>query len=448
MGAISLSVFIAYLGYIFVRQPEFFLKYLPFVFAVTSNIIGCALCEFGVFELDELRTTSHFVGSLPLLVLSRWIFLALLRVFDLTKGIQIRYQIGVDTNDTQFKQRVMFAFEIMVFALVAVSFMHVCIHPAFSEGMNRFSYNTAYMGGIWTKLKNILVLLMVIPVLAIRKNTHRLLGVTTVVLYCFFLFWVGEKFGGFYGIVCIVCFVYYDVALNLSAKEKAIMGGILAGTLAILLGFSLFAYSLMSSTNVVDYFGKRVAEQGQLWWKTYEQSRGVLHTAEFSDEIQALLSTEKAIKDNVGSNYGIYRIMYYTAPDDKVDRQLGIGARYTEGAYAAAYYYFGIVGSLLFSLLMALLVFAVQNSFIAAIWKCNPIRMCVFSRFENGAQIALSMFLFYKFFDAAAIISYGFLLVMSLMHHVLDPSLGEHGNSKRMCFSIQKLRRWILELEG
>ncbi|MBQ9069369.1 MAG: hypothetical protein IJ131_10015, partial [Eggerthellaceae bacterium] len=221
-SVVALAVFVGYILFSFFRQPAFFLKYLPFIFAVVANIVGCAFCEFGSFELDELSAETHFVGSLPLLIMARWLFIALLFVADNRFGTQTRTQPNHNTEGTQFKERLVLTCEILAFALVALSFLHVIAHPSFAEGINRFKYDSLYITGLWKRIDAIQAYLMVFPAIAIRHNRRRALGITTIVLFCLYLFWTGEKFGSFFTVACTIGYVFYDKAIDLSPKMKAI----------------------------------------------------------------------------------------------------------------------------------------------------------------------------------------------------------------------------------
>ena len=80
-----------------------------------------------------------------------------------------------------------------------------------------------------------------------------------------------------------------------------------------------------------------------------------MHPDEFKNEITALFEQKEGAANNVGSRNGIYGIMYATAPQSIIDGKLTTGSQYTEGGYAAAYYYFGPLGAICFSVLMRLL---------------------------------------------------------------------------------------------
>ena len=78
----SLIAVAAFFVALVLKRGEFFVKYFAFVFAIGANILGCAIIETQEISLPELDTFSSFAGSLPLLILSRWVFVVVLLVCD------------------------------------------------------------------------------------------------------------------------------------------------------------------------------------------------------------------------------------------------------------------------------------------------------------------------------------------------------------------------------
>ncbi len=409
---VALGVFVGYMMLIFFRQPSFYLKYLPFLFAPATNIIGCAICEFSTFKLYELEATSGFEGSLPLLAFSRWLFVAILFALDCHLGVQTKMRPYRADGRSLLKEKIRFAAETATFALVALLFLHVIARPSFLEGLDRFEYNASYMTGIWSMLDAAVIYLVAFPVLAIRRNQRRALGIATIALLCLHLFWTGEKFGGFFAIACIFACAFYDRALSLSFRKTVITGAIMIFVSVALVGTALVANSFINKDNSANYYlPQRIAQQGQLWWKTFSQTHGQAHPEEFCSELKAIIDRKSSTKNNIGSDNGIYRIMYYTAPKSKVDRKLESGSRYTEAGYAVMYYYFGALGPVIYSCCMAALVFLIQNALVRALWTMDPLKMVIFPYFSYACRTGINMFVFHRFTSIAAILSYLYLTI-------------------------------------
>ncbi len=47
--------------------------------------------------------------------------------------------------------------------------------------------------------------------------------------------------------------------------------------------------------------------------ETFDLSKGTLHYDQLNNELSALVNGKSAIGDNIGSNYGVYKIMYFTS---------------------------------------------------------------------------------------------------------------------------------------
>ena len=116
---------------------------------------------------------------------------------------------------------------------------------------------------------------------------------------------------------------------------------------------------------------------------------------------------------NVGANHGIYKIMYYCAPSTVVDNKLLGGSRYSEAGFAAAYYYLGSIGAIIFSVVMGVIIGTLQNRLIKDIVNERYFRAMLLLRLYLSAQTGLSMFLFMNFGDIISIFSYLILIISS-----------------------------------
>ncbi len=407
---LSLGLFIAYLGLESVIHPNQVIKYLHFYFGVVANIVGCASIELEyVTFLDELVTPSEFAGSLPLLVFSRWLFLVALQIFDNSHGVEIEIRNPNRSQPVVRHNHFLRVSSITVGILVLILFLKVVEHPSYIYGFDRFDYSNIFLSGAWGPISNYVGFFILIPLLDFRENKSHL-AFFTVLLYIVFLFWTGVKFGEYFNLLCLLILVYYKNIISLSIKQ---LRRVLFACLIIfgtLIWFSTFAFSFTSS-NSVDYFlVSRTAQQGQLWWKTYEQLDGDYYPVEFTAELESL-NKDTEVSSNIDSENGIYKIMYYTTPREKVDSKLSSGSRYTEAGYASAYYYFGPLGVVTFSVSMALFAGYLQNSTIRALIEVKLVESVLLYRFSLLTQTALSMFIFGPFFKPLAIIGIVILIL-------------------------------------
>lgn len=407
----SLLVFAGFFVYLLKNKSIFILKYGAFVFASFANIVGCALVELlpGVW-LPELQTYSYFYGSLPLIIMAwgLFFFVAIFADSKMESYLNVVFPVA-RKNPIRLLPYLNFA----VFALVLYLFVMALPNPSFGLGIDRFAYSDEFITGLWSAADTFIKFLIIIPLLAIRKDCSKV-GVVSVALYLIYLLWIGSKFGEFFYVACLAVFVFYDEILKL---DRAMLNKVVAGAcgvLVFLLVLSGIAFSLTSSKPVGDFYFERMAQQGQLWWATYDKSKDQVHLEDFKNEISALSVTSS---DNyyIGANHGIYKIMYLNAPSYIVDSKLSTGSRYTEAGFACAFYYGSYLGLFLFAGLMAFVVTIIQNGLIyALVWE-RLISALIWVRFYFFIRTSLSMFLFSPFFTPASILCIIYLVLSDLV---------------------------------
>lgn len=412
-SALSLIAFFVYCVFILWSKGEMLIKYFAFIFAVVANIAGCVVVEFSELSLAELATVSHFSGSLPLLILSRWVFLV--TIFSLDSNIESDSlkKIG---DSLKSRKKWITTLSAVMLVVSTLLFLQVAPIPSFSVRANSFFYAQEYgVTGLWEAISHVISYAMIIPAMAIRQGDKKI-GIAAIAVYFLYLFWTGNKFTNFLVAASLILIVFYDVLVSKGRKllKRVVIWCVVL--IAALLAFSLLAYSMTSNNKPLEYFGARLAQQGQLWWGTYSIEPQTMHPDEFKNEITALFEQKEGAANNVGSRNGIYGIMYATAPQNIIDGKLATGSQYTEGGYAAAYYYFGSLGAICFSVLMGLLVAFFTNGLIRAVIRYSPITACVYARFLVISMTSLSMFLFTGFFDTLSILSYAYLIIVSLVY--------------------------------
>lgn len=409
---VSLCVFAVYWLYLYHFNKIYFVKYLTFVFVVVGTVVGAVIIElFPEQFLPELRCQSHFSGSLPLLIFSYWIFLCVLEIREYRYGKNIR-NIQVDFSSNIKEKKVINRFAIISCMLLLILLIYVVTHtiPSFLSGIDRFNFGRVYeLPLIISKIYSNIYLLLVFPFLALIY-TNRLVGVISILSYCVFNFWIGEKFGAFFSLLCILLIVLYNKILTISKK---ILKRILLFTLATFLVMIIVATAIFSSSitlNPYEYFIQRTSQQGQLWWRTYDLYKGEIHSTEFDNEINAFIEGDKPNQECVGAKNGIYKVMYLCAPESVVSAKLASGVRYTQADYAAVYYYFGAPGVIIYSILMGLIASSIVNVFIRALQKKEYVKAMIYLRFFFMFRVSFSMFTFGSFISWLSILSYIYLI--------------------------------------
>jgi len=152
---ISTAAIVAYMLGLLVWRPQFYPKYLQFVFTVVTDIVGCLSCELVPAYLPELGVDSEFWGSAPLLILGRWFFVVAILVWDDCYGVE-KTLGNIEKPCASYQVRpsreIVLSLSALYFLFVVVCFARVAAHPSFALGMDRFQYGDEYLPGIWSRL--------------------------------------------------------------------------------------------------------------------------------------------------------------------------------------------------------------------------------------------------------------------------------------------------------
>ena len=408
----SLIIFCLLIFYIVWVWFDFSLKYCAVLFGVCANVLAVAICELSYTYLSELQCYTGFEGSLPLIVFSRSLFVLSLLFLDLRWGNKELCRRGEWRLGRYSKVLIGGSCAIIMLVTLAL-FAKVFSQPSFLYGYDRFQY-TVMLTGIWGLMAAYMPYVIVVPIVGIRYGFKKT-GIVTVVVYCFFLYWIGTKFSTFFTILCYFLLAFNDKFQNITvAKKKKYLLFVAVG-LVLMLGFTAFAYGA-SGHSADGFLESRLAQQGQLWWKTYSLVDGNLHfnDSQFAVEAAALFDA-KSIADSVGQANGIYGIMYLCAPSDLVTMRLSLGSRYTEAGYAMAYVLLGFLGPVIFALVTALLVYAVQNSLAVSLRRGKIVSGVCAALLVGYASVATGMFVFSQFFTVLGVVAVAVLAMNWLL---------------------------------
>lgn len=406
-SAIAFCGFIFFCFYLFNESPVFLIKYLYVFFTTFSEVVGCLVIEYNDLYLNEIDAYSHYVGALPTLLFAHWLLIYVIFIVDriLTKDGEQKY--GVPDKNTKWMDYICYA--VTIFSICI--FLKVIAHPAFLMGLDRFTYGAGgYITGIWAKLANAIQYLIIVPIIAFVRGKKKL-GLAAIIPYILYLVWTGNKFGVFFNIFYVFLLCYYEkfVQYNKSKLKKILVK--LGGIVGALVGLSLFIITFSLDTPIQKYFYNRIAQQGELWWKTYEQCYEI-HPAEFKNELIALVDSKEAIADNVGSDYGIYNIMYYVAPKQKIDYKLMSGSRYSCAGFANIYYYFSYFGLVIHSVIFGVITAFTVNGVVYSLRSGQYLKAAILYRLFVAERGALSMYLFNDLFDGLSFLSYIYLIFL------------------------------------
>ena len=414
---ISLACILFYYLMLFKIRPAVYFRYLHFFFGSAIGIAGCTATEFFEIELKELSDFSAFHGSLPLLIFSWWMFLATIVTNDERlneKLCQAGNQRIVDIKDnfesvTKNKNITLVIAAVAGFVLIAFTYFMVFKNPSFKLGMDRFKYAKEFDYGFLYSQARRFIRYLIIPCIVVAIYKKNKIGWIALALYCLHALWIGEKFGALFSLLCMLAMIYSQKIYNETRKARKLLVVIVIAIIA-LVGVAVFAVSFTRDEGTANYLLPRAAQQGQLWWKTYESSN-TYHIDEFKDELASIERGSTDIKENVGSQYGIYKIMYYTAPKTQIDAKLDSGSRYTEAGFPAAYYYFGIPGCIAFAVIGGILTSVFVNYFLYYLRYNQFVRAFIHLRLYTNMTVFMSMFIFFPFFNKTSALSYLILLL-------------------------------------
>lgn len=434
---ISFLLFLSYVIYHVVAKPKIVLKYLYFYFAVVSNVVGVAACEFTNVYLPEMYVVSHFAGSLPLIVFSRWLFLELVEWFDgrfaaaeyKSSASNAWYDIKKYEEGKKYYILLLNGLNVFVLGLTAVLCAHLARHPSFMISVDRIEYSELYLSGIWGSISSVLSALIVVSIIRLRIRVNAV-SILAILLYVLSLFLSGVKFGGYFSLLCAFTIIYYDKIAQMNSRRlKSSVFGI-ACAAVLLITSAAITQTSYSQVNPIEYLAARTAQQGELWWRTYDLFSVEPHLEQLDIELSNL-TTDESVSESVGATYGIYGAMYRTVPSYYVDRYLAGGARYTEAGYAVALYCIGLFGPMLYSVVMAFGAALIQNGLFRSIVRGRLFSAVLIYRLYLALCTALGMFTFGQFFSIISLITYGFLAVASL---------GESGFLRGSSRSIASMR--------
>lgn len=417
---ISLFLFLSYVIYHAFARSKIVLKYLYFYFAVVSNIVGVAACELTNIYLPEMYTVSHFAGSLPLIIFSRWLFLELIEWLDGRFAARVnRFSASSIWNNKKDHEKggkyyflLLNILNIFVLGLSAVLCSYLVQHPTFMFSLNRIEYSELYLSGIWGSISSILSALIVVSIIRLRIGINAV-SLLSILLYVLSLFLSGVKFGSYFSLLCAFTIIFYDKILQMNPKKlKAFIIAIMC-VATFLITSAAATQTSYSQVNPIEYLAARTAQQGELWWRTYDLYSVEPHLKQLEIELSNL-TTDESVSESVGATYGIYGAMYRTVPPSYVDRYLAGGARYTEAGYAVALYCIGLFGPMLYSVVMAFGAALIQNGLLCSIVRGHLYSAVLVYRLYLALCTALGMFTFGQFFSIVSLATYTFLAISSV----------------------------------
>lgn len=421
LDSLVLFTFFLFIGFLLYNNPNFIIRYVMIFFMCLGNIIGVFICENTSLYLSELDIISFYSGSFPLLALGWFVFLFVLYLLDTkyqfnSKTIPI---IKVKFKDIRISVKGVIFIAFALFSLILIA--HVGSHPFFLEGIDRFQYQQKYLQGYWQQIIGWASLCIPIILLLIIENKSKL-SATVLGIYLLFLFMTGEKFGGFWNVIVIASIVYsiYGQTLDKNKLFK-VLGRLFFVFICLLI--VLFVHRGLnynsSLANNTDYFLQRMAQQGQLWWKTYDSEKGSgFRVNELQDETRTYFEfSDTNVKDY---NHAIYKIMRVTTPEDIFDKKIESGSRYSTSTFATMYYYFKEIGVLGYAVIGAVCFWLIMRAFMYSVANNYLVELYISGRLLFDSYAALTQSEFNLLFSYKSMVYIGIFLFLYLLRQFLN----------------------------
>lgn len=412
-GYISLVTFGIYLFYLVASRPILILKYSWCILFTAMQVGGVFAIEFGSVELPELFRESSFAGSLPLIVFFRFCLLLVIKyadaALDKRNGAivnELKKSSTTSTKKITHKISTLVLLLSVVFFLTIFFWLLIATKPAPMLSMDRFDYYQEYIGGnfLLEKINNSFIPLAICAACCFADKTNiRKAGIFGCILYVLIHVWIGNKFSELVPAFCLILLIGSSFLLTRFGKKK--LAFLLLTGLAFFVLYAIIIQATSHELEPIEYFFSRFSQQGQIWWATFQQ----ISTAHFSQLPQELISqilTNDSTSDNLTSNYGLYKIMYLCAPSWIVEMYLSNGTTFAEFGYALAYYYAGIFGALVLSLLSGLGIALTTNALIKYAHAYKLVGVAFLSVFFSGFNALLGTGSIHFLFSATAIIGY------------------------------------------
>lgn len=334
---------------VFTRESMFFVKHIYYIANAILLIIGVWVCDSSNVNLYEINKTSHYTNALSLMVLSKVLFF--IAVFYCYA--KRRKKTGLIHIDNKVSSNIGSKIaSIMIWAFIILE-MYSCVvlYQIGSNsmlGLSRFGY----MEVIPSLVKSVQgYILPMLAILLLSKGKYKKMqSIVFTVCSMFILLWTGQKFGSYFALVnlLVIGANIKEETIRKNKKRIILVSAIVAFALlgiAFLQYFLLFHYSFSQYT---EYLYARLAQQGQVWWSVFDQTKNELPKfGSFADEIVGCVNQSKILTYpylgqwkmmDIASN-GLTGIRY----------RIQIGLPLTSTTEASIFYYFGHLGIIVIS---------------------------------------------------------------------------------------------------
>lgn len=374
-------LFADYIGfYIFIAYyfRDILINYIFFVIHYFWNMLSVFAIENFNIPVANMAMMSEHTGALKLLVWANVVFFLCLIHFDVNikkRAVKPAHNIFSDKRKYLLIYLFVLVFILfLLFNIVGNNYYSSGATDRYSYALNATSLSLRLYG--W-----FIYLIPVASIYSIMKKDRRPIIVISL-LYFFYLFLIGDKFGGFLQEIYLLTISYImpEHIINKSRfniKKIAIVLCI-AGVSLVL--FCLYQYYIKNGTMeaaLTELFNRVFNGQGDVWWGVFRYCKKTgFHLNEIGDEMTALSVTTD---DQYLYNFGIYKMMKIISPDRIVQHYARQHVRFAMSTDASFYYYFGAAGVIIWRALGAFAIAKISNGLTRACINLLPASAFLYS---------------------------------------------------------------------
>ena len=372
---VTVGIWVLFLYLIYRIRTRFIVKYMYMIYIQISSLIGVFCIENTNIYLAELDVDSSDCNSLLPLSFAMFLFFMAILFADVF--------CSSEDNDEEsvlmpFENVVTSLITLAAFGLAALMLLHVLpITPAFIQQIDRFNFAAEYITGKWMTLQTIFIYMIPVVVVAfVARKARRWISLATILMFFIYLLWTGHKFGLF-----LTTFYYMLPALLYQTKinYKKWIRYIAVGIACLIALAASVNFLIFGENDFASYLSQRLAQQGQLWWKTYEMTSdepGKIE--ELGDEFEVFFTSDPEVKAK--QEFGIYKIMKLTTPEDICTGKLDSGSRYACGTFPSLYYYFKLPGMIVVLCVFGAAFAFIVNQYFRSVQRKEMIESVVYGR--------------------------------------------------------------------
>ena len=381
-------------------KEKIFLKYMHVTFTMAFLIAGLLVCEYGNFWLGEIGKTTHYNGSLSVILFYFWLLINVIILSDkhwerASKKGRIKFDISDRIGDNFVVRNA----PIFIFLFNMILFLSVVRLPFFLVGaVNRFEYSASYM----SKTLNVLKLLpclfnaiLLIPIVQDSrdgkinfKNLFKKLFLPNLP-YFLFMIWTGNKFGSYWELLCIVLIPLFSIInlkmINIKKMKRMIFVVFVVFAGLLYLFYFLNGMNLAASSMEIL---KRIGCQGELWWSTCNSvSKNGTQIQEFGKELSYI--ADSVATEGASRTYGVYHLMDLFGVKSVVERYHQMGIRYSACGIELPYLSFGVLSLFIMAFIYGNLYSLSLNVYINAVKEKRILGCIAAGRLFQVAQGAI-----------------------------------------------------------